>query len=202
MKEHLHSIDSVRLLSKWLTPLFWLQIAQFLLGYLSKDTVLAILPWCKYPAYILLALCGLGISFCLWMSAPACSRYQKAAVFTGLGVFMDSVVHFSDNTYVDAMVGYPAIIVATFGIFLTYTAHASVLDDRDTGLASRFRELWKYTLITITGMFLSPFIARASGIFALLLLLACTIGHIIATIAAIVTLRQMLRILERDSMVR
>ena len=51
-------------------------------------------------------------------------------------------------------------------------------------------------------MFLSPFLARASGIMALLLLLAATVGNIVVTIAAIVSLRQMLRILERDSMTR
>lgn len=136
------------------------------------------------------------------MCAAVHDRYQKAAVFTGLGVLMDAVVRFSANRYVDLMVGYPALVVATFGVFLTYTAHAAILDDRDNSLAARFRELWRYTLVTVTAMFLSPFLARASGIMALLLLLAATVGNIIVTIAAIVSLRQMLRILERDSMTR
>ena len=87
-------------------------------------------------------------------------------------------------------------------MFLTYTAHAAILDDRDSRLAARFRELWRYTLVTVVAMFLSPFLARASGIMALLLLLAATVGNIVVTIVAIVSLRQMLRILERDSMVR
>ena len=191
MKEKYTPTDAARILVRWLTPLFYLSIAQLLLGYLTKDTVLSVLPWLEYPAFALSALC-----------AAVHDRYQKAAVFTGLSVLMDAVVRFSANRYVDLMVGYPALVVATFGVFLTYTAHAAILDDRDNGLAARFRELWRYTLVTVTAMFLSPFLARASGIMALLLLLAATVGNIVVTIVAIVSLRQMLRILERDSMVR
>ena len=202
MKDPISITESARLLTRWLTVLFYLTIAQLILGYLTKDTVLQIVPWLRYPVYVLLAICGIAITVCLWMCAPACDRYQKAAIFTGIGVFMNAAVHFSNNTYVDAMVGYPAIVVTTFALYLTYTAHAAILDDRDSRLAARFRELWRYTLVTVVAMFLSPFLARASGILALLILLAATIGNIIVTIAAIVSLRQMLRILERDSMVR
>ena len=197
MKEKYTPTDAARILVRWLTPLFYLSIAQLLLGYLTKDTVLSVLPWLKYPA-----LCGAASAVCLWMCASVHDRYQKAAVFTGLGVLMDAVVRFSANRYVDLMVGYPALVVATFGVFLTYTAHAAILDDRDNSLAARFRELWRYTLVTVAAMFLSPFLARASGIMALLLLLAATVGNIVVTIVAIVSLRQMLRILERDSMTR
>ena len=202
MKEKYTPTDASRILVRWLTPLFYLSIAQFLLGYLTKDTVLSVLPWLKYPAFALSALCGAASAVCLWMCASVHDRYQKAAVFTGLGVLMDAVVRFSANRYVDLMVGYPALVVATFGVFLTYTAHAAILDDRDNSLAARFRELWRYTLVTVAAMFLSPFLARASGIMALLLLLAATVGNIVVTIVAIVSLRQMLRILERDSMTR
>ncbi len=200
MKELMNATESARLLARRLTILFYLTIAQFILGYLTKDTVLSFAPWLRYPVYVLLAVCGIAATVCLWMCAPACDRYQKAAIFTGLGVFMDSIVRFSNNTYVDAMIGYPAIVITTFALYLTYTAHAVILDDRDARLAVRFRELWRYTLVTVVAMFLAPFLARVSGIFALLLLVAATIGNIIATIAAIVSLRQMLRILERDSM--
>ena len=202
MKEKYTPTDASCILVRWLTPLFYLSIAQFLLGYLTKDTVLSVLPWLKYPAFALSALCGAASAVCLWMCASVHDRYQKAAVFTGLGVLMDAVVRFSANRYVDLMVGYPALVVATFGVFLTYTAHAAILDDRDNSLAARFRELWRYTLVTAAAMFLSPFLARASGIMALLLLLAATVGNIVVTIVAIVSLRQMLRILERDSMAR
>lgn len=202
MKNRITPTDEARTLVRWLTPLFYLNIAQFILGYLGKDTVLSVLPWLKYPAFVLTAVCGIAIVVCLWMCAPVHDRYQKAAIFTGLGVFADTVVHFSENTYVDAMVGYPALVVATFGLYLTYTAHAAVLDNRDTRLAARFRDLWKYTLVTVVAMFLSPFLARASEILALLVLIASTIGNIIATICAIVTLRQAIGVFERDSMVR
>lgn len=202
MKEKYTPTDAARILVRWLTPLFYLSIAQLLLGYLTKDTVLSVLPWLEYPAFALSALCGAASAVCLWMCAAVHDRYQKAAVFTGLGVLMDAVVRFSANRYVDLMVGYPALVVATFGVFLTYTAHAAILNDRDSRLAARFRELWRYTLVTVVAMFLSPFLARASGIMALLLLLAATVGNIVVTIVAIVSLRQMLRILERDSMTR
>ena len=202
MKTQLTATDEARTLVRWLTPLFYLQIAQFVLGYMGKDTVLTVLPWLRYPASVLSALCGAGITVCLWMCAPVLDRYQKAAIFTGLGVFADTVVRFSENTYVDAMVGYPSIVIATFGLYLTYTAHAAALDSRDARLAARFRDLWKYTLVTVVAMFLSPFLARASGILALLVLVVSTAGNIVATVCAIFSLHQAIRVFERDGMAR
>ena len=184
MKTQLASTDEARTLVRWLTPLFYLQIAQFVLGYMGKDTVLAVLPWLRYPASVLSALCGAGITVCLWMCAPVLDLYQKAAIFTGLGVFADTVVRFS------------------FGLYLTYTAHAAALDNRDARLAARFRDLWKYTLVTVVAMFLSPFLARASGILALLVLVVSTAGNIGATVCAIVSLRQAIRVFARDGMAR
>lgn len=202
MKDRISVTESARLLIRWLSILFYLTIAQCILGYLTKDTVLSVVPWLSYPVYVSLVLCGIAMVVCLWMCAPACGRYQKAAIFMGIGVLMDAAAHFSNNTYVDAMIGYPAIVVSTFTLYLTYSAHAAILHDRDSRLAARFRELWQYTLVTVVAMFLSPFLARASGVLALLVLLAATAGNVLVTIVSIVSLRQMLRILERDSMVR
>ena len=100
------------------------------------------------------------------------------------------------------MVGYPSIVIATFGLYLTYTAHAAALDNRDARLAARFRDLWKYTLVTVVAMFLSPFLARASGILSLLVLVVSTAGNIGATVCAIVSLRQAIRVFARDGMAR
>ena len=100
MKTQLASTDEARTLVRWLTPLFYLQIAQFVLGYMGKDTVLAVLPWLRYPASVLSALCGAGITVCLWMCAPVLDRYQKAAIFTGLGVFDKIASHAGAGTLV------------------------------------------------------------------------------------------------------
>ena len=41
MKEKYTPTDAARILVRWLTPLFYLSIAQLLLGYLTKDTAVS-----------------------------------------------------------------------------------------------------------------------------------------------------------------
>lgn len=188
------------LLGKWLHILFWLMIADLILGLLTSGSVTENLPAVSAGADILVFLLGLSRFYVIWQLRDVHPNYRKAAVCQLITVVLTAVVDFlaaglfasmseTAAAAVTLLIGLPGSVLAIVATYQLYNAHAWATAEADLELSIKWERLWAWQIGLLIGTLCSP-ILTFLGLIGALVILACFIGVFVVGILELVYLRR------------
>lgn len=172
---------NAKLLGKWVTVLFWLQIAAIVGEVLASDTVREILP----SVYWMGTLLGYGImianSVILIRLKAVEDWFGKAGVcylVSGLSGIVAAVLLLGSAETIGSLLAIAMLIVQLRGNYDECTGYEVVLRGTDNGLAEKWALQWKLEIAFVLGTIIVPVMLGVGLIFG---------GRVLTVIAGIVT---------------
>lgn len=132
--------------TKWMWYLFYIHIGNLVLScILPIWPTNPVTPWIGSALYACMAVC-------LFRLTPACSRYRKAAIFTGISLILTLLVK------IPLLPNLLTMAASVLGIISSYQelyAHAEVVESQDAALSRKWRNLfiWELVIGVISGFF-------------------------------------------------
>ena len=177
-------------LAKWLWLLFWLVIPRTLAETLTLDVVASAFPAAGTVGEVLGALASLAYGAFLWQLRTVGGRYRTAALCSLAGSAGSAVILFAvpEESGLWWLMSLTIIGVGLWAIYQEYYAHADVLEGLDDALPGKWRRLWRWEAGSMLALFGCLLLVLLSAILALLILLAASIGLIVAAVLRLVYL--------------
>ena len=179
------------ILSKWLMPLFWLNIPQIAALILRLDQIAALHPAIGWFGELLNFACALIYAGILFRLGTAQRQYRAAGIFCLLDVAISLFVRLAvdqTETMWLLLLFVPAVYVRLAGVYNEYTAHREVLAGEDDARADRWYVLRKWCIgltCTMTAGILLLFAVPFIGYITLLIVVT---GLIILDVLRMVNL--------------
>lgn len=184
-------------LGKWLWLLFWLVVPSEIAGLMTNDTVAGWFPALLVPGQILTAVTLIAYGGILWVLREEDERYRTAAKCTFASAVLSVITLLIGSA--EALSGIVVIltlgngVVAMFGEYNEYTAHATVTNILDSHLSEQWDNLWKWYIGTFAATLGSAVLAivvaaMQLGLLAILLMLAMVAAAIGTAVVGILKL--------------
>ena len=132
--------------TKWLWYLLYLHIGNLVLSCIPPIwPTNPVTPWIGSVLYA-------GMAVCLFRLTPACSRYRKAAIFTGISLVLTLLVKIP---LLPNLLTMAASVLAIISSYQELYAHAQVVEPKDAALSRKWRNLfiWELVIGVISGFF-------------------------------------------------
>lgn len=177
-------------LAKWLWLLFWLVIPRTLAETLTLDVVASAFPAAGTVGEVLGALASLAYGAFLWQLRTVGGRYRTAALCSLVSSAGSAVILFAvpEESGLWWLLSLAIIGVGLWATYREYYAHADVLEGLDDVLPGKWRRLWRWEAGSMLALFGCLLLVLLSAILALLILLAASIGLIVAAVLRLVYL--------------
>ena len=186
-------------LAKWLWLLFWLVIPRTLAETLTPDVVASAFPAAGTVGEVLGALASLAYGVFLWQLRTVDGRYRTAALCSLAGSAGSAVILFAvpEESGLWWLMSLAIIGVGLWATYQEYYAHADVLEGLDDALSGKWRRLWRWEAGSMLALFGCLLLVLLSAILALLILLAASIGLIVAAVLQLVYLYRTAKLFRR-----
>ncbi len=186
-------------MTKWLTPLFWLNIATIAANLMTDENVLGVLPALYWPGTILSLVCYVGIIVTLFKLKAQDELYGKSAgmqivslVLSLLGLgYLDSLI--VSHLMLSLLISLAAAVFDLLATCYEFTAHSRVLVGVSATMSESWRKLWRWFIYAYVAMFFVVFLVLAFASLAALLALASTVVILVVSVLRYVYLWRTLR---------
>lgn len=184
-KEQQHK--KVRLLGKWLWPLFWLVIASNVISFVFGDTLMSNYPALKtFGSVACIVLSGV-YSTILFSLADASEQYRYSGIFGFIGLCLTIL-----SEVLPGMVSvFLSILALVFGClmeFREYSGHSDCIGESDPALSEKWCNLCYWFLGGQGAMLIGLVLGLFGSILGVLLHLAGTIALLAAAVLKLVYL--------------
>ena len=169
------------LMAKWLWLMLWMNVPALLIGLpgeLGDMTVFSEVGG---------AVCGLIVCWMLLQLKPVCGNYRKAALCTTAAVVLNLAASFITGGW-QLLVLLPAAVVSLVGSYTEYHTHGDVVGAVDAALGERWRNLWKWQVISIGCMLGGVVFMLIAPVLGALVVLAGSLAAAVVSIMTIVNL--------------
>lgn len=170
-------VERSGVLAKWLTILFWVDIAALVIGLFAGDTIAAVMPVIGIIGVAVDAAVYMAKTFILYQLRRVHASYRTAAIcsFIMVPVELISVFISTESSVLQLVIDLPAAIVSTYALYCMCNAHSWVTADVDSELSDRWQFLWKLYIAVIIGTVCAPVLALF-GLIGVIALLAVVVG--------------------------
>ena len=179
-------------LGKWLWFLFWLIIPSTIASFMTHETLGGAIPALFYPGQILNALCHLAYGGILRRLASEDDEYRTAGICSliagGISVLVALIAGPGETPTWTLLLTLPAAVVALFGEYKEFSAHANVLRDVDRDQSEKWLMLWKWNIGLYAGMLGCMLVLFIIPLLGALAILAAAIGMVVVGIVKLVYL--------------
>ena len=180
-------------LGRWLWVLFWLIVPSVLVGLLTNDTLVGMVPALKVPGRILSVLVSVAYGLVLLRLSSEEKNYRTAGGCTLLVAAIDLVAVFIPDSRVGlslllALVG---ILAGLTGEYLECMGHSEVLREMDEAFARKWKELWKWYIIAMASIAGGVILSFLFSLLGSLVVLAAAIVLVVVSIKKLVCLYRM-----------
>ena len=181
-------------LAKYLTILFWLNIAAQIPSLISNDLTKGLSSLYQTGQIISLLLSLAVVAFYLAMGT-ANSRYLKAALYMGCATLAEEVLMWLTGGETPAwtlLINIPLIVVGFVGKYNLYTAHSELLTPVDVALSEQWQKLWKWYIRLFIALIASVVLVFILPILGMLATIVAGIGTIVVSIMELIYLYRMM----------
>lgn len=185
--------EQAPVLAKWLGCMFWLMIVQAAVQIPTIEVIAGAFPALASAGKIAGAVCSLAMALCLWMLGPVLREYRRAALCHFILALGGGVSLLVDEEVV-MVLSLGVIALGLYRDYLTYHAHARVLEGADGELAKCWLRLWKWNIWAICGLAGSILVTAILGFLGLLLMLALSLGLLALSVLGAVYLWRTARV--------
>lgn len=168
-------------MTKWLTPLFWLNIATIAANLMTDENVLGVLPALYWPGTILSLVCYVGIIVTLFKLKAQDELYGKSAGMQIVSLVLSLLALGSLNA-LGVLIAIAALVVDLLATYYEFTAHSRVLVGVSATMSESWRKLWRWFIYAYVAMFFVVFLVLAFASLAALLALASTVVILVVSV--------------------
>ncbi len=180
--------EKAQFLGKWLWLLFWLILPGTLAGLMTNSSTTALVPGLKVPGEILSVLVSVARGLILIKLSSEEKGYGTAGACTLIAAVGSALLAVLPGAPWTLLLSIPAALVSLAGIYNEFTAHASVLQDVDEALSSKWRTLFKWEIGLLAVTLGSIFFMLISALLAVMTAWVCTIGSIVVSVLQLIYL--------------
>lgn len=179
------------LLGKSFYALFWMRIIGIIIGFLTSDDLLEVLPTLYLQGKIVDVCHSIVYIVIFWKLADVNDRYQKSGLcYLGL-VFLEVLAPFISEESAWRTIEF--VLVMILGLVEchnTYTAHAEVMEPMNGEVAAKWHKIRKWYVRWIWGILGSVVAIVIIPVIGLLMMLGASIGGLIVEIIELKYLNQ------------
>ena len=183
-------------LGRWLWVLFWLIIPSVLVGLLTNDTLVGLVPALKVPGRILSVLVSLAYGLVLLRLSSEEGRYRTAGGCTLVIAAIDLLAVFLPDSMVglSLLLALAGILVALTGEYQECMGHSEVVREMDESFARKWKDLWKWYIIALASIAGGVILSFLFSLLGSLMVLAAAIALVVVSIKKLVCLYRMAKL--------
>jgi len=186
-------LQTVPILAKWLTVLFWLIIPMEISSLLTGDIIADIPPALVIAGHALSSASVICYACILLYLNKVDDRYKQAGIFLLLaeGIHLLSIlIPGRDMQTWVTLLAIPQIVLQTLSGYNEFHGHATALLGFDNDFSAKWETLWKWNLRFLVGACAAVLLAFFLPLIAYVLVLVCAIGSLVIQIIKLVYLYQ------------
>ena len=184
-------LQTVPILAKWLTVLFWLIVPIEISSLLTNDIIADIQPTLVFIGHGLYLASVICYAFILLYLNKVDEKYKRAGIFLllaeGIYLLLTLMPGRDTQTWV-TLLSIPQIVLQALAVYNEFHGHAAALLGFDNDFSAKWETLWKWNMRFLLAAGAAILLAFILPLIAIVLVFVSTIGSMVIQIIKLVYL--------------
>lgn len=188
-------------MAKWLMIMFWVMIVSGIGSILSSELVQESIPALYYVGTVVNIVSGLLFAL-IFLKLSCEEALYRSAAYCYLGSTAISLVilflstDLTDRLAFSLLLSITVMIVALLSIYYEFKAHANVVRDTSEDMATKWEELWGYTVKILIALVVAVLLSGALGFLGLIAFILLIIVLIVISLMRFVYVYEMAKLFQ------